>query len=320
MKIAILGYGTVGKGVFEIASKLSDIKVVKILDKEEKFDKQYIELFTNKIENIVNDDEIELVVETLGGYDFAYNCIKNALMNKKHVVTANKEVVALKIDELLDIAKTNNVCFMFEASVGGGIPIIKNLFELKRSNEIKAIRGILNGTTNYILTSVANGTSFEDSLKQAQELGFAEANPTADLEGFDMMRKIAILSDIAWNIKISLDDIKHIGVTNISDEDYLNAKNNNKVIKFVASAIKTGNSISLCVKPILLEKSDILANINYETNAVVVSTYPNDELTFIGKGAGSLPTASAIISDIYNIINNRVLMNYKNENILKVNN
>ena len=319
MNIAILGYGTVGRGVFEIAHKHTDINVIKIFDKEEKFDKQYIELFTNDLKKIVENDEIDLVVETLGGFDFAYNCIKESLNHQKHVVTANKEIVALKIDELLNLAKNNGVNFMFEASVGGGIPIIKNLFAIKRANQILAIKGILNGTTNYILTSVENGISFDEALKNAQKLGFAEADPTADLEGFDMMRKIAILSDIAWNTKISLDDIIQKGVTKISNEDYLEAKKNNKVIKFIACATRENDKVIIKVEPTILDKTDILANIKYETNAVVLTTYPNDELVFIGKGAGSLPTASAIISDICDIIEHKVHVNYNNENVLKIN-
>ena len=319
MKIAILGYGVIGKGVFEIISKKDDIEVVKILEKEEKFDKSKIELFTTNIENIINDKEIELVVEVLGGYDFAYNCIKKCLEAKKHVVTANKEVVAKSIDVLTKIAKDNEVIFQFEASVGGGIPILKNLVEIIKTSEITEITGILNGTTNFILTKINEGMSYDEALKLAQQLGFAESDPTADVEGFDMMRKIAILSDLSWNTKIDLDDIKHIGLTSLKEEDYKYAKENNKVIKYVSFAKKEDNHIEIGIKPILLEKNHILASVNNETNCVILNTTPNDELIFIGKGAGSLPTAASVVGDIYNIINNRCICEYKNVNKFEIN-
>lgn len=319
MKIAILGYGVIGKGVYEIISKTYDIEVVRILEKEEKFDKTKIELFTNNIENIINNKEIDLVVEVLGGYDFAYNCIKKCLEAKKHVVTANKEVVAKSIDTLTSLAKENDVIFQYEASVGGGIPIIKNLVEIIKTSEITEITGILNGTTNFILTKINEGMSYNEALKLAQQLGFAESDPTADVEGFDMMRKIAILSDLSWNTKIDLDDIKHIGLTSLKDEDYNNAKANNKVIKYVSFAKKENNNIEIGIKPIYIEKNHILASVNNETNCVILKTTPNDELIFIGKGAGSLPTAASVVGDIYNIIYNRCICEYKNINKFEIN-
>ena len=319
MKIAILGYGVIGKGVYEIISKKEDIEVIKILEREEKFDKTKIELFTNNIENIINDNEIELVVEVLGGFEFAYSCIKKCLEAKKHVVTANKEVVAKSIDTLTNLAKENNVIFQYEASVGGGIPIIKNLVEIIKTSEITEITGILNGTTNFILTKINEGMSYNEALKLAQQLGFAESDPTADVEGFDMMRKIAILSDLSWNTKIDLDDIKHIGLTSLKDEDYNNAKANNKVIKYVSFAKKENNNIEIGIKPIYIEKNHILASVNNETNCVILKTIPNDELIFIGKGAGSLPTAASVVGDIYNIIYNRCICEYKNINKFEIN-
>ena len=319
MKIAILGYGTIGKGVYEIVSKKEDIEVVKILEKEEKFDKTKIELFTNDIEKIINNNEIDLVVEVLGGYDFAYNCIKKCLQAKKHVVTANKEVVAKSIDTLVNIAKENNVIFQFEASVGGGIPIIKNLVEIIKTSEVTEITGILNGTTNFILTKINEGMDYNEALKLAQQLGFAESDPTADVEGFDMMRKIAILSDLSWNTKIELDDIKHIGLTSLTDKDYQYAKENDKVIKYVSYAKKENNNIEIGIKPIYVEKNNILASVTNETNCVIVNTNPNDELIFIGKGAGSLPTAASVVGDIYNIIDNRCICEYENKNKFEIN-
>lgn len=319
MNIAILGYGTIGKGVFEISKNNNQINVMKILERQEKFDLNYRDLFCSSIDDIVNNDDIELIVEVLGGYDFAKSCIVKALSNKKHVVTANKEIIAKDIDELLQLAEENNVSLLYEASVGGGIPIIKNIKEIQLVSKINKITGILNGTTNYIMTNMFNGIPFKDALKQAQELGFAEADPTADLEGFDMMRKIAILSDLAWNTKIDINDIKHISFTSVSDEDINKAIEEDKVIKYVCESSLNNNHIDISVYPKTFEKNHLFANVNYEVNAVILETYPNDTLSFIGKGAGSLPTASAVVSDIIDIINGKNFEYYKNINKYKIN-
>jgi len=319
MKIAILGYGTIGKGVFEISKINPYIEVVKILERKEKFDNNYINLFVSSIDEIVNDQNIELVVEVLGGYDFAKSCIVKALKNKKHVVTANKEIIAKDIDELLLLAEDNKVTLLYEASVGGGIPIIKNLKEITLVSKISKITGILNGTTNYIMTNMFNGMPFEEALKKAQELGFAEADPTADLEGYDMMRKIAILSDLAWNTKIDIEKINHKSFKIVSQKDIEEAIKNNKVIKYVCESTLENDNINISVYPKVFEKTHLFANVNYEVNAVILETYPNDTLSFIGKGAGSLPTASAVVSDIVDIINNKNVEFYENKNKYKIN-
>ncbi len=319
MKIAILGYGTIGKGVFEIARKNPYLEVVKILERPEKFDEQYIDLFTNNIDDIVNDLEIDVVVEVLGGYNFAVECIKKSLKNKKHVVTANKEVIAKDIDTLLKLANDNNVSLAYEASVGGGIPIIKNLKEIKEVSKITKITGILNGTTNYILTKMTEGATFADALVDAKEKGFAEADPTADLEGYDMMRKIAILSDLAWDTYIDIEKIIHEGIKDITLEMVAKAKENNQVIKFVSEAKLVDNKVYVEVKPKYFSDKHFFASVNNEFNAVILETDPNDTLIFIGKGAGSLPTASAVVADIIDIKNNRYLENYQNLNIYDIN-
>lgn len=319
MNIAILGYGTIGKGVFQIAQNNPLLNVKKILERKEKFDNNYIDLFTSNIDEIVNDPNIELVVEVLGGYDFAKSCIEKSLLNKKHVVTANKEIIAKDIDVLLDLAKDNEVSLLYEASVGGGIPIIKNIKEIALVNKISKITGILNGTTNYIMTNMFNGIPFDEALKKAQELGFAEADPTADLEGFDMMRKIAILSDLAWNTKIDINLINHKSFTSVTDEDIKRAIKDNKVIKYVCESELVDNQINISVYPKVFDKTHLFANVNYEVNAVILETYPNDTLSFIGKGAGSLPTASAVVADIIDIINNKNYEYYKNINKYKIN-
>lgn len=314
MNIAILGYGTIGKGVFTIVKDNPSINVVKILEKKEKYDNNYINLFTSSIDDIINDDKIDLIVEVMGGYDFAKKCIIQSLNNKKHVVTANKEVIAQDIDELLTIAKKNNVSLLYEASVGGGIPIIKNIKEIALINKIYKITGILNGTTNYIITNMFNGMSFNDALTKAKELGFAEADPTADLEGYDMMRKIAILSDLAWNTKIDINLVKRQSFLSISQNDIELAIKENKVIKYVCEATMDNNEIKIGVMPKIFDRTHLFSNINYEVNAIILETYPNDTLSFIGKGAGSLPTASAIVNDIVDIMNNKNYEYYENIN------
>lgn len=319
MKIAILGYGTIGKGVFQIANKNPYLEVVKILELPEKFDEQYIELFTNNIDDIVNDSDIDLVVEVLGGYNFACDCIKKSLKNKKHVVTANKEVIAKDIDTLLKLARDNNVSLAYEASVGGGIPIIKNLKGIKEVSKITKITGILNGTTNYILTKMIEGNTFSEALIDAQKKGFAEADPTADLEGYDMMRKIAILSDLAWDTYIDIEKIIHEGIKDITLDMVQKAKTNNQIIKFVSEAKLIDNKIYVEVKPKYFSDKHFFASVNNEFNAVILETDPNDTLIFIGKGAGSLPTASAVVADIIDIKNNRYLENYQNLNIYDIN-
>ena len=319
MNIAILGYGVIGKGVFEICKNISNINVVKILERKERFDENYLDLFTDDYNEIFNDKNIDLIVEVLGGYDFAKEMILQAFKTGKHIVTANKEIVAKDIDLLVNLSKATGVSIAYEASVGGGIPIIKNITELKKVNQIKKISGILNGTTNFILTKMFEGLDFKTALKEAQRLGFAEADPTADLEGFDMMRKIAILSDLAWDTFIDINLIKQTGITKITQEDVKQAKLNNQVIKFVCESTKVDDHIEISVEPKLFDNSHFFSTVNNEFNAVILETYPNDTLTFIGKGAGSLPTATAIVLDIVDIIENRCLVCYDNKKKYMIN-
>ena len=319
MNIAILGYGVIGKGVFEICKNISNINVVKILERKERFDENYLDLFTDDYNEIFNDKNIDLIVEVLGGYDFAKEMILQAFKTGKHIVTANKEIVAKDIDLLVNLSKATGVSIAYEASVGGGVPIIKNIKELKKVNQIKKISGILNGTTNFILTKMFEGLDFKTALKEAQRLGFAEADPTADLEGFDMMRKIAILSDLAWDTFIDINLIKQTGITKITQEDVKQAKLNNQVIKFVCESTKVDDHIEISVEPKLFDNSHFFSTVNNEFNAVILETYPNDTLTFIGKGAGSLPTATAIVLDIVDIIENRCLVCYDNKKKYMIN-
>lgn len=313
-KVAILGYGTIGKGVFKILMSKDDFEVAYIFDKKDRFDPNHINLFTDNLEDILNDPTVDSVVEVLGGLDFAYSCDKKCLEHGKNLITANKEVVAAKIDELTMLARENNVLFMFEASVGGGIPIIKTLCEVSRTSTISGIYGILNGTTNYILTKMFEGKGFDEALKDAQDLGFAEKNPAADLEGLDMVRKIAILSDLAWNTYVPCENVGVHTIYTIKEENIKYAKENNLRIKFICSAEKKDDSIVLGVAPYYLDKNHPFYNVNNEVNAILLKTYPNDDLAFIGKGAGSLPTASAIVGDLYSILKEYKFDTYKNIN------
>ncbi len=310
MKIGLLGYGVIGKGVFQIIQERKDIQIKKILERPNRYDQAYLHLFTSDLREIINDQEIELVVEVLGGYDFASMAIKECLQAGKHVVTANKEVLAEDMPSLIKLAKEKNVKLAYEASVGGGIPIIKNLQSLIEVNKINKISGILNGTTNYILTKMHDGQSFVEALQDAKEKGFAESDPTADLEGYDMMRKIAILSNISWGIHVNLNNIYHQGITNITKEDIVKIQEEGKVLKFVCEAVKDNEQIKLSVKPTVFDKNHFFASVNNEFNAVILETTPNDKLIFIGKGAGASPTASAIVEDIMDIKNNYFKENY----------
>lgn len=314
MNIAILGYGTIGKGVYKIVGKNPLIKVVKILERKERIDESMKDLFTSNIDEIINDKSIDLVVEVLGGYDFAKKAIIDCLEHHKHVVTANKEVISKDIDILIDIARINHVTILYEASVGGGIPIIKNLKELTYVSKITKITGILNGTTNFILTRMFEGMDYDEALKLAQEKGFAESDPTADVEGYDMMRKIAILSDLAFKTYVDINKIKHQGITKITKEDIKKAKANNEIIKYVCEAYLTeDNKLDISVMPEAYPNNHFFSNVNDEYNAIILETYPNDTLMFIGKGAGSLPTASAIVSDIMDIMNKKDIQTYKKQ-------
>lgn len=300
MKVAVLGCGTIGRGVVDILlTGVSGMCLAKILDKKEKFDPNLIEYFTDNVDDIMLDEGIDTVVETMGGRGFSYTCVKKALECGKNVVTANKELIAYHLKELSDLADEKGVYLLYEASVGGGIPFIKTLSNLSQINRTKSIIGILNGTTNYILTKMQkDGLGYEEALKGAQALGFAEANPTADVEGHDMVRKIAIISMLAFKQEIPVENIYTYGITTVTKK-FIDAVNNDGyTLKFVCFTNRTSLGIELGVEPVLFKNDDVFANINYETNFVKFDMDPNDALTFIGKGAGRLPTATAIVSDL----------------------
>lgn len=319
--IAVLGYGTVGSGVVEVintnqmiidkkANEHIDIKYV--LDLRDFPNDAIQQKITHNFDDILNDSSIEVVVEVMGGLEPAYTFVKKALLSKKSVVTSNKELVAKYGYELIKVAQDNSVNFLYEASVGGGIPIIRPLNQALTADEIIEIEGILNGTTNFILTKMfEDGSEFEDVLKQAQENGYAERNPSADVEGYDAVRKIAILSSLAFGLHVDYEDIDTKGITNITKEDMTYVKYMDKQIKLIASSKKIGDNIFARVSPKIIGDQNPLSTVNDVFNAIVVKGNMVGTLMFYGKGAGKLPTASAVVADVVDAVK------HKNTNIIQ---
>ncbi|HOM02241.1 MAG TPA: homoserine dehydrogenase [Acetivibrio sp.] len=312
INIAVLGYGVVGSGVVEIIKKNSvsiakkayqEICVKKILDIRDFPDNPDRDLFTKDPDEIFNDPTIGIVVETIGGIGAAYQFTKEALSRGKSVVTSNKELVATHGPELLKLAKDNGVNYLFEASVGGGIPIIRPLNRCLAANEIYSIIGILNGTTNYILTQMKKqGKDFEEALKEAQSKGYAEADPTADIEGHDACRKIAILSSIAYNEFVDYRKIYTEGITKISLVDMKYAESMDSTVKLIALSEKIEDGIVARVTPAIVSNKNPLHNVEDVFNSIVVKGDAIGEAMFYGPGAGKLPTASAVVADVIEIV------------------
>lgn len=308
IKIAILGYGTVGSGVFEIikenkelitekAGQEIDIKYV--LDLREFPGDPCENVLVHDYNVILNDPEVEVVVEVMGGLKPAYDFVKSALEAGKSVCTSNKELVAKYGAELIKIAKEHSRNFLFEASVGGGIPIIRPLNMHITADKICEITGILNGTTNYILTKMDNeGADFDSILKQAQDLGYAERNPEADIEGFDAVRKIAILASLAKGKTVDFEEIYTEGISRITAEDFKYARAMGKSIKLLGKCKNEDTGIVASVAPRLLSPEHPLFNVNGVVNGILVRGNMVGDLVFIGSGAGKLPTASAVVSDV----------------------
>ena len=309
ISIAILGHGVVGSGVAEvllnnekgITAKAGDtIRVTRILDLRSFPDLPYADLFTTNFDDILNDENIRIVVETMGGLHPAYDFVKASLLAGKHVVTSNKELVAAKGDELLAIAKEHNLNFMFEASVGGGIPIIRPLDQCLAANEVFEVAGILNGTTNFMLTKMIHeGMSFDGALALAQKLGYAERDPSADVEGHDACRKICILASLAFGKHVYPDEVQTEGITTITKEDVQYAAACGGVIKLVGRAIRTEDNHLFCqVAPMILPKDNLLADVDDVFNGIMVRGDSVGDVVFVGRGAGKLPTASAVVADV----------------------
>ena len=308
MKIAVLGYGTIGSGVVEIVNTNAatiakrtgeEVEVKYVLDLREFPGDPVQDILVHDYSIIVEDEDVDIIVETMGGTKPAYDFVKTALLNGKSVCSSNKELVAAHGAELLQIAKEKNVNFFFEASVGGGIPIIRPLNQCITADEIESINGILNGTTNFILTKMADeGADFDVVLKQAQELGYAEKDPTADVEGYDACRKIAILTSLAYGQQVDYQDIYTEGITKITAEDFQYAKKINAAIKIFGTSKKVGDQVYAMVAPQMVYSSEPLYSVNGVFNAISVTGNMLGEVMFYGAGAGKLPTASAVVSDV----------------------
>lgn len=306
--VAVLGFGTVGSGVYEVLKVNADsiarkageeLKVLSVLDLRDFPGNEVEKVLTHDYEDILNNDDIKIVAEVMGGVEPAFTFSKKALMKGKSVVTSNKAVVAAKGPELMKIAKENNANYLFEASCGGGIPIIRPLCVSLTADKINSVKGILNGTTNFILTKMTEeGSSFEDALKTAQKLGYAEADPTADVEGHDACRKIAILSSLAFGKTVDFEEIYTEGITKVTDKDIKYAKKINSVIKLIGSSNNLGDGISAKVAPFIISDRHPLASVNNAFNAIFVNGNMSGDTMYYGSGAGKLPTASAVVADI----------------------
>ena len=308
IKVAILGYGTVGSGVFEIinenkelitANAGEEIDVKYVLDLREFPGDPCESVLVHDYNVILNDPEVEVVIEVMGGLKPAYDFVKSALLAKKSVCTSNKELVAKYGAELIKIAQSNNRNFLFEAAVGGGIPIIRPMNMHITADKICEITGILNGTTNYILTKMdKEGADFDSTLKKAQELGYAERNPEADIEGYDAVRKIAILASLANGKTVNFEEIYTEGISKITAEDFKYAKKMGRSIKLLGKCKNEDTGIVCSVAPRLLAPDHPLYNVSGVTNGILVRGNMVGDLVFIDSGAGKLPTASAVVSDV----------------------
>lgn len=312
IKIAVLGYGTVGSGVVEVIDRNHEkitqragreIEVKYVLDLRDFPGDPVQEKVVHDYRLIAEDPEISVVVETMGGINPAYEFVKEALEKGKSVCTSNKELVAKHGAKLLSIAKEKNVNFLFEASVGGGIPIIRPLNQSLTADEIQEITGILNGTTNYILSRMTkDGCSFKTALKEAQEKGYAEKNPEADIEGFDACRKIAILTSLAYGMQVDHEDIYTEGISKITDVDISYAREMGAAIKLLGSSKKVGHKVYAMIAPVLINSDNPLYSVNDVFNGIFVRGNLLGDVMFYGAGAGKYPTASAVVSDVVDAV------------------
>ena len=308
INVSVLGYGTVGSGVVEILKENADlitkrageeIRVKSVLDLRDFPGDPVQDMIVHDFEEIKNDPDVQIVVETMGGVHPAYEFVKASLESGKSVSTSNKALVAAYGPELLEIAQEHNVNFLFEASVGGGIPIIRPLKISLAPDEILEISGILNGTTNYILTEMTNnGSAFDTVLKDAQDNGYAEKDPTADVEGYDACRKIAILTSLAYGKQLDFEDIYTEGITKITDRDICYAKKIGAKVKIFGFSKKVGDKVSAMVAPKLITSEHPLYSVDGVFNAILVKGNMVGDVMFYGQGAGKLATASAVVSDV----------------------
>ena len=308
INVAILGYGVVGSGVYKVINDNNshvsrragdDVRVKYVLDLREFPGDPAEDVLVHDFDVILNDDEVDIIVETMGGVEPAHTFEVKALKAGKSVCTSNKEVVAKWGFELLQLARENNCNFFFEASVGGGIPVIRPLINCITADHVKSISGILNGTTNYILTKMAEeGLAFEDVLKEAQKKGYAEKNPEADIEGYDACRKIAILASLAYERQVDYEDIYTEGITKITGIDFWYANQLDASIKLLGLAKRQNGVVYAMVAPFIVKQDNPLYGVCDVFNAILLDGDMLGDVMFYGKGAGSLPTASAVVSDV----------------------
>ena len=315
MKIAILGYGTVGSGVFSVIRENNaiiekrvgtPIEIKYVLDLRD-FPGDPVEPYlVHDFRTIIEDPEIDIIVEVMGGLKPAYDFVKEALLSGRSVCTSNKELVAAHGAELIAIAKERSINFLFEASVGGGIPVIRQLMRSVTADEVEEVSGILNGTTNYMMTRMReDGISFDEALADAQANGFAERNPAADIEGFDACRKIAILTSLAYGQQVDYQEIYTEGITKITEADVAYAKAMKRGIKLIARSYQKDGKVYAMVSPMMIRKKNPLYPVNGVFNAIMVRGNMLGEIMFYGMGAGKLPTASAVVSDVIDAAKHR---------------
>jgi homoserine dehydrogenase len=308
INIAVLGYGTIGSGVVEVLNTNGEsikkragdqINIKYVLDRREFPGDPIMDKLVQDVNIILEDPEVKIVCEVMGGVEPAHTFVKAALLKGKSVVTSNKELVAKHGAELLDLAKERNLNFLFEASVGGGIPIIRPLNQSLTADEIVEITGILNGTTNYILSKMSDeGLDFDTALSNAQSMGYAERNPAADIDGHDACRKIAILSSLAFGMQVDYEDIYTEGISKITEVDIRYAKAMDARIKLFASSIRDNDHVYAMVAPVMIKVNHPLYSVNDVFNGIFVRGNVIGDVMFYGSGAGKLPTASAVVADI----------------------
>ncbi|MFN6015337.1 MAG: homoserine dehydrogenase [Flavobacteriales bacterium] len=301
LNIGLFGFGVVGTGLYEVLnkSKILDARISKIVVKDQ-YKKRALppEVFSFDKEDILQDPEINVVVELINDSEAAYQIVKQALSSGKSVVSANKKLIAEHFEELISLAKANNVSYLYEAAVGGSIPIIRNLEEYYNNDSLSSVQGIVNGTTNYILTQSNYGVAYEEALKKAQELGFAEVDPTLDVDGFDSKFKLVLLIKHAFGLIVEPQDVFNYGIRHLKQQDVKYAGEKGYRIKLFSRAEKLGENVVGFVAPHFVKKEHFAYQVDNEFNAVVVEALFSDKQLFIGKGAGSYPTASAVLSDI----------------------
>ncbi|MDQ0273065.1 homoserine dehydrogenase [Cytobacillus purgationiresistens] len=317
ISIGLLGLGTVGSGVVKIIESHQDklmhqvgcpVEVKKVLVKnlsKERAVEVDSNILTTNPDDIIKNPDIDVVIEVMGGLEETKEYLQTAISHHKHIVTANKDLMAVYGPELLSAASENGCDLFYEASVAGGIPILRGLVDGLASDRITKMMGIVNGTTNFILTKMSKeGSAYEDVLKEAQDLGYAESDPTADVEGLDAARKMAILSTLGFSMNIDLDDVKVEGITDITEEDLQYAEQLGYTMKLIGIAHREGEKVEVSVQPTLLPESHPLAGVQDEYNAVYVYGEAVGETMFYGPGAGSLPTATAVVSDVVGVMKN----------------